>query len=51
MVLCLRFAGIAAATARVPMCSVGDEMSANVDVFLVLARVSTHSVGEEMLPP
>ena len=65
MVLCLRFAGVAAVPARVPTCSVceemsanvvvllvvptrsvGEEMFANVAVFLILARVSTHSVGE-----
>ena len=51
MVLCLRFAGVAAVPASVPTCSVGEEMSANVAVLLVLARVSTHSVGEEMLHP
>ena len=50
-VLCLRFAGVADVPASVPTCSVGEEMSANVAVLLVLARVSTHSVGEEMLPP
>ena len=50
MVLCLRFAGVAAVPVRVPMYSVGEEMSANAAVFLVLARVSTHSVGEEILP-
>ena len=51
MVLCLRFAEVAAVPASVPTCSVGEEMSANVAVLLVLACVSTHSVGEEMLPP
>ena len=51
MVLCLCFAGVAAVPASVPTCSVGEEMSANVVVLLVLARVSKHSVGEEMFPP
>ena len=51
-VLCLRFAGVAAVPASVPTCSVGEEMSANVVVLLVLARVSTYSVvGEKMFPP
>ena len=47
MVLCLRFAGVAAIPARVPTCSVGEKMSANVVVLLV---VPTRSVGEEMFP-
>ena len=51
IVLCLHFAGVAAVPASVSTCSVGEEMSANVAVLLVLARVSTHFVGEEMLPP
>ena len=51
MALCLRFAGVAAVPAGVPTCSVGKEMPANVVVLQVLARVSTHSVGEAILPP
>ena len=45
MVLCLRFAGVAAVPARVPTCSVDEEMSANVTVFFA------RSVGEEMFLP
>ena len=48
MVLRLRFAGVAAVPAGVPTCSVGEEMSANVVVLLV---VPTRSVGEEMFSP
>ena len=47
VVLCLRFAGVAAVPARVPTCSIGEEMSADAVVLLV---VRTRSVGEEMFP-
>ena len=51
VVLCLRFAGVAAVPARVPTHSVGEEMSAVVVENLVPARVFTRSVSEEMFSP
>ena len=51
VVLCLGFAGVAAVPARVPTCSVGEEMSANVAVVVLTARVSTRSVVGEVCFP
>ena len=46
------FSGVAAVPARVLTCSVGEEMSANVAVVVLTARVSTCSVvGEEISHP
>ena len=51
IVLCMGFAGIAGVPARVPTCSVGEEMSGNVVVVLVPARVSSRSVVGEVCFP
>ena len=47
----LSFAGVAAVPARVPMFSVGEEMSAGVVVIVLTARVSTRSVVGEVCFP
>ena len=51
VVLCLGFAGVPAVPARVPTSSVGEEMSANVAVVVMTARVSPRSVVGEVCFP